>query len=192
MVTLLDVQLARLLFPLLAEIARRGQPVSAQQLVYLAQAHHRDDRRVGHLSALRVPRILTVIMAFANRHELPDLTRMISVGRTPVSASVLSVQQRCVQIDWLATLADFNLYGAQLERTHTPAARRPREAATQLMSEFYLAHREPYAKAMRYFREVIIDNIVNGMEVEQAFEIEARLLEPTAPTMIDVRRRPGQ
>lgn len=187
MTTLLDIQLARLLYPLLVDIASTGKPRTPPQLVHLAQARYPDERRIGHLIPQRIPRILAVISTFTERQALPDLAVIIVDARDSLSGVIRAEQLRVNDCHWRAVSHDFNLYGASAERALSLPARRSREAATQLLAEHYAAHRERYGKAMRYLREVIIDNLVNGMDVEQAFEVEARLLAPEGRVVIEVK-----
>lgn len=187
MTTLLDIQLARLLYPLLVEIASVGKPRTAQQLVHMAQTRYPDERRIGHLIPQRIPRILAAISVFTERQALPDLAVIIVNARDPLGSAIQAEQLRVNDCHWRAVSQDFNLYAATAERALSLPARRSREAATQLLGEHYAAHRQRYGKAMRYLREVIIDNLVNGMEVEQAFEVEARLLTPEGTLVIEVK-----
>ena len=187
MTTLLDIQLARLLYPLLVDIASAGKPRTPQQLVHMAQARYPDERRIGHLIVPRIPRILAVVSAFTERQALPDLAVVIVDARAPFNSAVQAEQLRVNDCHWRAVSHDFHVYGATAERALSLPARRSREAATHLLGEHYAAHRERYGKAMRYLREVIIDNLANGMEVEQAFEVEARLLAPERRVVIEVK-----
>jgi hypothetical protein len=187
MTTLLDIQLARLLYPVLVDIAATGTPRTPQQLVHMAQARYPDERRIGHLIVQRIPRILAVISTFTERQKLPNLAVIIVNARAYPSCAAQAEQLRVNDCHWRAVSQDFNQYAATAERALGLPARRSREAATQLLSEYYAAHREDYGKAMRYLREVIIDNLANGMEVEQAFEVEARLLAPERRVVIEVK-----
>lgn len=180
MTTLLDVQLARLLFPLMVEIAGGKTPRSTQQFLHLAQTRYLDDRRVGQLIPLRLGRVLAVIRLFTERNGLPDLTRTVLAPRQQQAALLEHQGGDCFGFDWAEFTTDFNLYGAAAERALTPRHRLSRETATRLMSEYYFEHREEYAQVMRQLREVVIDNLINGMGVAQAFEVERRLYDQPA------------
>lgn len=175
MTTLLDVQLARLLYPLLVEIAGGKTPRSTQQLLHLAHSRYLDDRRVGQLIPLRLNRVLAVVRLFTERNGLPDLTRSVLAPRQQQAALLEYEQGDCFGFDWESVTTDFNLYGAAAERALTPRHRLSRKTATRVMSEYYYEHREEYAQVMRQLREVVIDNLVNGMGVAEAFEVERRL-----------------
>lgn len=43
-------------------------------------------------------------------------------------------------------------------------------------TDHYKAHRAMYPQAIRKLRDAIIENIMNGMTVEDAFAVEAELL----------------
>ena len=175
MTTLLDVQLARLLFPLLAEMAKGNASSTPQQFLHLAQTRYLDDRRVGQLIPLRVDRILAVIRVFTEANGLPDLTRTVLAHRQDLPSLIEHEQPSCFGFDWASVTTDFNLYGAAAERALTPKTWLGRETATRVMSEYFFEHREQYGQVMRYSREVLIDNLVGGMGVAEAFEVEARV-----------------
>ncbi|WP_206360588.1 hypothetical protein, partial [Pseudomonas viridiflava] len=58
--TLLDVQLARLLYPILIDLAVSQQILTYTQLIARAQAQYPDDQRVANLIPVRMGRILWV------------------------------------------------------------------------------------------------------------------------------------
>ncbi|WP_213875476.1 hypothetical protein [Pseudomonas sp. dw_358] len=176
MTTLLDVQLARLLYPLLVEIAAGKTPRSTQQFLHLAHTRFLSDRRVGQLIPARLGRVLAVIRHFTEQHDLPDLTRTVNLPRDHEPALLEHQSGDCFGYSWAKATADFNLYGAIAERALTSPHRLSRETATRVMSDYYFEHREPYAQVMRHMREVVIENLINGMGVAEAFEVEARLL----------------
>lgn len=177
MTTLLDVQLARLLFPLLVELANGKTPRTTSQFLHLAQTRYLDDRRVGQLIPVRLGRILGVIRLFTERNRLPDLTRVVLAARQHEPALLEHEADNCFGFDWASVTVDFNLYGASIERALTPRQWLSRETATRVMSEYYFEHRDEYAQVMRQMREVVIENLVNGMGVADAFEVQRRLLD---------------
>lgn len=75
--TLLDVQLARLLYPLLIELATAQEILTYGQLIERAQARYPDDQRVANLIPVRMGRILWVIYDFVAERDLPRLTLII-------------------------------------------------------------------------------------------------------------------
>ncbi|NER63961.1 hypothetical protein G3436_08695 [Pseudomonas sp. MAFF212427] len=75
--TLLDVQLARLLYPLLIELATARQTLTYKQLIERAQGRYPEDQRVANLIPVRMGRILWVIYDFVVARELPRLTLII-------------------------------------------------------------------------------------------------------------------
>ncbi|WP_172146569.1 hypothetical protein [Pseudomonas tumuqii] len=75
--TLLDVQLARLLYPLVIDVAASNALLTYSELIDRAQARYSDDQRVANLIPVRVGRILWVIYDFVEERELPRLTLVI-------------------------------------------------------------------------------------------------------------------
>lgn len=182
--TLLDVQLAHLLYPLLIEVAESQGILTYTQLIDRAKLRYPDDRRVANLIPVRMGRILWVIYDFAQERDLPRLTLVIVSKRHLVPGSAMqhhdieAEQKRCYAYDWSTVDRNFDLYIADSEKAVTPLRRVRRPQATQLMSEHYMANRSAYPASIRELREAIIENIMNGMAVEDAFAVEAELLQP--------------
>ncbi|MNE56725.1 hypothetical protein D3C80_1516550 [compost metagenome] len=88
-------------------------------------------------------------------------------------------QKRCFAFDWSTADQAFDLYGQHSEKAVTPLRRIPREQAKQLMAAHYHDPANQYPSEIRTLREAIIENIMNGLSVEEAFQIEAQLLSPS-------------
>lgn len=182
MATLLDVQLARLLYPLVIDVAQIKATCTHTDLIAVAKARYPDDQRIANLIPVRMGRILWVIYNFVEARGYPRLTLVIvsKTDKYPGSAmwqhDCEQEQQRCFDFDWTKVDREFDLYGEQAEKTVTPVKRLTREAARQLMSDHYYANRSNYPANITELRETIIENIVNGMNVEEAFAVEAQLL----------------
>lgn len=180
--TLLDVQLARLLYPLVIEVAEAKALLTYSELIERALARYPDDPRVANLIPVRMGRILWVIYDFVEERELPRLTLVIVSKSDKYPGSAMwqhdceAEQQRCFEFDWSTVNRDFDVYGKQSEKAVTPLRRVKREEATRLMSEHYFANRASYPVSIRVLRETIIENIINGMSVTEAFAVEAELL----------------
>jgi len=181
--TLLDVQLARALYPLLIELAQSRQTLTYKQLIEFAKARYPDDERVANLIPVRMGRILWVIYDFVAERELPRLTLIIvsSTSHYPGSAmwqhECHAEQQSSFEFDWSQVDSAFDLYGQSCERAVTPVKRVSREHAKQLMATHYKQHANRYPNEIRDMRDIIIENIMNGMDVEDAFLVEAQLLQ---------------
>lgn len=180
--TLLDVQLARLLYPLLIELATQRELRTYSQLIDIAQARYPDDQRIQNLIPVRMGRILWVIYDFVAERGLPRLTLIIVSATDQYPGSAMwhhdcqAEQQRCFEFDWSTVDEAFDSYGHTSEKAVTPVKRISREQAKRLMSEHYAEHRQAYPTAITSLRETIIENIMNGMATEEAFQVEAALL----------------
>lgn len=181
--TLLDVQLARLLYPLLIELAGSRQTLTYTQLIEKAKTRYPDNQRVANLIPVRMGRILWVIYNFVHERGLPPLTLIIVSatnnypGKAMWNHDCHAEQQRCFEYDWSHVDHDFDLYGQQSEKCLTPLIRISREQAKKIMSSHYLAYIGHYPKSIKNLREPIIENIMNGMPVEKAFQAELSLLQ---------------
>ncbi|POF41212.1 hypothetical protein B0D71_18445 [Pseudomonas laurylsulfativorans] len=183
--TLLDIQLSRLLYPLLIELATAQQILTYGQLIERAQARYPDDQRVANLIPVRMGRILWVIYDFVAERDLPRLTLIIVSAGNQYPGSAMwqhdcpAEQHRCFAFDWSTVDQAFDLYGQHSEKTVTPLRRIPREKAKQLMAAHFHDPANVYPSGIRTLREAIIENIMNGLSVEEAFQIETQLLTPT-------------
>jgi hypothetical protein len=181
--TLLDVQLAHLLYPLLIEVAEKKGILTYTQLIEQAQLRYADDRRVANLIPVRMGRILWVIYDFAEARDLPRLTLVIVSKKHLVPGSAMqhhdieAEQKRCYAYDWSTIDRNFDLYIADNEKAVAPLKYVKQAVATQLMADHYKINRAMYPEAIRELREVIIENIMNGMAAEDAFAVEAELLQ---------------
>lgn len=180
--TLLDVQLAHLLYPLLIEVAESQGILTYTQLIEQARLRYPDDRRVANLIPVRMGRILWVIYNFAQERDLPRLTLVIVSKKYLVPGSAMdhhdieAEQKRCYAYDWSTVDRNFDLYIADSEKAVTPIKYVKQAVATKLMADHYRINRAMYPEAIRKLRETIIENIMNGMTVEDAFAVEAELL----------------
>jgi hypothetical protein len=180
--TLLDVQLARLLYPLLIDLAASQQILTYTQLIARVQAQYPDDQRVANLIPVRMGRILWVIYDFVEERALPRLTLIIVSAGDQYPGSAMwqhdchAEQQKCFDFDWSQVDQAFDLYVQESETAATPLKRVRRDQARQLMADHYAEHKDAYPTDIRTLREAIIENIMNGMSARTAFEVEAELL----------------
>lgn len=180
--TLLDVQLAHLLYPLLIEVAESQGILTYTQLIERAKLRYPDDRRVANLIPVRMGRILWVIYDFAEERGLPRLTLVIVSKKYLVPGSAMdhhdieAEQKLSYAFDWSAVDQNFDLYIASSEKAVTPLRRVKRPQATQLMADHYRVNRSAYPSEISELREAIIENIMNGMSAEDAFFVEDELL----------------
>ena len=180
--TLLDVQLAHLLYPLLIEVAESQGILTYTQLIERAKLHYPDDHRIANLIPVRMGRILWVIYNFVQERDLPRLTLVIVSKKYLVPGSAMdhhdieAEQKLCYAYDWSTVDRNFDLYIADSEKAVTPLKRVKRPQAMQLMADHYKVNRSLYPANISELREAIIENIMNGMSAEDAFSVEAELL----------------
>lgn len=181
--TLRDVQLARLLYPLLIEVAESKGILTYTQLIERAKQRYPDDHQVGSIIPVSIGRILWVIYGFVEERNLPRLTLVIVSKKHLMPGSAMehldsaAEQRRCYAFDWSTVDRNFDLYIAGSEKAVTPLKRVKRPEATKLLSDHYKANRSFYPANISELREAIIENIMNGMSVLDAFTVEAELLQ---------------
>lgn len=182
MPTLLDVQLARLLYPLVIDIAHSKTTRTYSELIDVACGAYPNDQHVANLIPVRMGRILWVIYNFVEERNLPRLTLVIvsKTDKYPGSAmwqhDCEEEQRKCFDYDWSLVKREFDLYSEETEKIVTPLRRVRREDATRLMADYYRENRSRFPERIRELREAIIGNIINGVGVAEAFSVEAELL----------------
>lgn len=180
--TLLEVQLARLLYPLLIELATARETLTYRQMIERAQARYPDDQRVTNLIPVRMGRILWVIYDFLEERDLPRLTLLIVSAGSQYPGSAMwrhdcaAEQERCFAYDWTTVDQKFDIYSQASEKAVTPLRPVSREQAKRQMSAHFRDPTNCYPSGISALREAIIENIMNGLSVEDAFQIEAQLL----------------
>ena len=184
--TLLDVQLAHALYPLLIEVAESRGVLTYTQLIVKAKERYPNDQRVANLIPVRMGRILWIVYDFAEERELPRLTLVIVSKKHMVPGSamehhdIVAEQKRCYEYDWTVVDRNFDLYIEGSEKALAPQVRVKRPEATKLMSDHYRAYRSEYPANIGKLREAIIENIMNGMAIEEAFGVEVDVIQQAA------------
>ena len=85
-------------------------------------------------------------------------------------------QLRCFGFNWSTIDEEFDMYADIREKESAPIRRISRESAIRLVSAHYHDPANCYPSAIRTLREAIIENVMNGLPVADAFEIEAQLI----------------
>ena len=185
-ITLNDIQLATVYYPILVDLARNNQTLSYGELVVRAKREHPDNPVVQNAIAVSVGRKLDVIRLFVGERELPDLTSLIVSKQTGECGSLftsnfdpVTARQKVFAFDWSNVSDDFSGYigreGAvakQNSKVKAATKTKPRvnrAEALALMSSYYKEHKESLPSNIPLKRDIIILLLMGGYSCEEAF-----------------------
>lgn len=178
-ITETDLAIASALYPVMVECARQSPPkkLTYGQLLDEAQGRFPEIEAVQRAIPISLGRRLDVVRMFLNEHALPDLTSLIVNADTgevgsAFGADPVHVREQVAAFDWSTVSEGFVLHIEGLRNAAMVRARpkRKRNEAKKLMSAHYQQHRAALPKGIEAHREVIIDLLVDGLSVEEAFE----------------------
>lgn len=175
-ITLNDVQLASIYYPMLVDLAMHKHCLTYSELVAKAKGLHPNNQVVQRAIAVSTGRKLDVVRIFTAERELPDLTCLIinkgsgecGSGFTQYFDPVAS-REKVFAFDWSAVLTDFDGYIKHTETVITPRKRRKEADALKLMAAYYQEHKDALSPSVREKREAIIELLVEGFSEEEAF-----------------------
>lgn len=179
--TLLDVQIAKMIYPILIDLAVHKHALTYTELVERAKIEYPDDARINNLIPVRCGRILGVIYFFLDERALPRLTTLIisknsgDCGSGIIHLDTEEEREKCYAFDWSVVDKNFDVYITHQEKTMTPKKKIKREDAIKLMSAYYKENIEKISPSIKSLREVIILHIMNGVDVAEAFDIESKV-----------------
>lgn len=175
-ITLNDVQLASVYYPILIDLAKHKHCLTYSELIAKAKKLFPDKSVVQNAIAVSTGRKLDVVRIFTTERELPDLTCLIinkgsgecGVGFTqhfdPVKA-----RERVFSFDWSSVSSDFDGYIKHTQTVITPRKQIKKPEAMRVMAEFYSLNKERLPSSVREKREYIIELLTQGFTAEEAF-----------------------
>lgn len=178
-ITETDLAIASALYPVMVECARQSPPkkLTYGQLLDEAQERFPEIEAVQRAIPISLGRRLDVVRMFLNEHALPDLTSLIVNADTgevgsAFGADPVHVREQVAAFDWSTVSEEFVLHIEGLRNTAMARARpkRKRDEAKKLMSAPYQQHRAALPKGIEEHRELIIELLIDGLSVEEAFE----------------------
>lgn len=173
-----DIELATIFYPILVELARDNAIDHYDGLLERALKVHPDNELLARAIPLSVGRRLEVVRLFTRASQYPDLSCLIvnKVTRRPGAAfdgDFDADRARIAAFDWSGVEQAFSLKVEALKKTLARPAKRDRETAKQMMWAYAKSHGKEFAREVDGCREELIALLVQGMEVEDAFEIAA-------------------
>lgn len=179
-ITETDLAIASALYPVMVECARQSPPrkLTYGELLNEAQKRFPDNHAVQRAIPISLGRRLDVVRMFLNEHALPDLTSLIVNADTgevgsAFGADPVHVRQQVAAFDWSTVSEEFDLHieGLRKEAAARSRPKRKRDEAKKLMSVHYQQNRAVLPKGVEAHRELILEWLVDGLSVEEAFEI---------------------
>jgi len=176
-VTQTDLVLASVYFPLLVKIAKSKELISYSKLVEHAKSIHSDNGTVQNAIPVSTGRRLDVVRMFTNQSNCPDLSSLVvNEGTGECGAGFLRsfnpevVRKEVFDFDWTQVKTDFEGFITTIEKKIKPRKRIKEPKARQLMADYYVAHKNSLPAAIRNQRDYLIESIMDGVAVEDAFQ----------------------
>ena len=175
-ITLNDVQLATVYYPILIDLAKHKHCLTYGELVERAKEENPKNKIVKNAIAVSTGRKLDVVRIFTKGRGLPDVTSLIinksegecGVGFTdhfnPEKAR-LEVYQK----NWSEVTIDFDLYIDVATKNAIPIKRRKRDEALNVLSEHYMNNKNLYSSKIKDYREDILILLMEGFDVKESF-----------------------
>jgi hypothetical protein len=194
-VTALDLQLASVYFPILIDLAKDKRTISYGELIDRARVIHPNRKIVQNAIPVGTGRRLDVVRDFCTEWGLPDLSSLVVNGATKEVGTAFSqvfdpieVRREVFSFDWSAVSVDFSGFLRKAESALAPRAKLTRDGAIQIMWEHYKANKATIPKWINGSREQIIDDILAGIQVEDAFATALSAPPPPASAVKSAKR----
>lgn len=177
-ITLNDVQLAAVYYPILIDLARQKQCLTYGDLVHRAKTLHPDTAYVQNAIAVSTGRKLDVVRLFTSERGLPDVTSLIiNKARGECGNGVteyfnpVKLREDVFAYDWSLVSGEFDIYIETTEQKVKPPVRLSREEALSMTLAYFKANRVSLPKAISKHRDDIISLILDGYDTENAFKL---------------------
>ena len=176
-ITLNDVQLAAVYYPLLIELAKHKHKLTYGELVDRAKENHPDKDYVQKAIAVSTGRKLDVVRIFTSERDLPDVTSLIINKNDGECGTGFTdhfdpekARSEVLSYDWSEVSAEFDIYIETVEKQTTKRKRIKRPAALKIMSAYYNENKESYPLSIKDKREEIIVLLMEGFSAEESFK----------------------
>lgn len=184
-VTLIDLKLASIYYPILRNLASQKRLLTYGQLIETAKELHPDSPVVQNAIPVGTRRRLEVIRLFAKEQGYPDLTSVIiNKGSQECGEWVLKrfdpakLRKDVFAFDWSKATTEYDFFIAQVTREVTEKEkakgklnpkRTTQAQAKILMYEYYKQHRATLPSNIQVKSDLIVKLLMDGATVEDAF-----------------------
>ena len=177
-ITLNDVQLAAVYYPILVDLARHKHCLTYGELVKRAKESHPDVEYVQRAIPVSAGRKLDVVRLFTSERGLPDVTSLI-INKTAGECGngvteyfdPVKLRDEVFAYDWSSVSDDFDMYIETAEQKATPPVRLSRADAMTMTLDFFKANKASLPAATSQHRDDIINLILDGYKTEEAFKL---------------------
>lgn len=176
--TEIDIELATIFYPMLVELARDNAIDTYQNLLIRARLRHPGNARLERAIPLSVGRRLEVIRLFTRPRGYPDLSALIvneskGIPGGGFDGDFEADRAKIAAFDWSDVEADFSIEVASFRKALAKPTKRDRDTAKQIMWDYIKMHGKGFEKTVDRCRDELLTLLMQGMEVEDAFEIAA-------------------
>jgi hypothetical protein len=175
-ITLNDVQLASVYYPILIDLAKHKHCLTYGELVERAKETYLSKPAVQNAIAVSTGRKLDVVRIFTAQRELPDLTCLIinkGVGECGAGFTQhfdpVATREKVFAFDWNAVSSDFDGYIKHTESVILPRKRIKRPEALKIMWQHYTQYKAQLPANITGQRELIIELLMDGFTPVEAF-----------------------
>lgn len=179
-VTLNDVKLASIYYPILLDLAQHKHCLTYGELIEKAKKLHPDNPFAKKALAVSTGRRLDVVRYFTEKHGYPDLSSLIinkASGECGTgllrSFDPVKLRAEVFAFDWTVATTDFDGFISQAEKQATTKPKKRRKItkaeAENLRYEYFKEHLTTLPQTITTKRELIVKLIIDGAAVEDAF-----------------------
>ncbi|MBA1431047.1 hypothetical protein IFT37_09080 [Pseudomonas fluorescens] len=180
-VTLIDVQLASVYYPILVDLAKHKHCLTYTELVDRAKHEHPDSEVVQNAIPVSTGRRLDVVRLFTDERELPDLTSLVISKSTGECGSFftrhfdpMAAREQVFSYDWNTATTDFAGFVEVTESAVKPRKKVKKPQARERMAAYYQANKAGLPLNVSEYREAIIELIMEGFPDQQAYSLALR------------------
>ena len=189
-----DLHLASLIYPLLINLAKSGKVMTYTKLVKAVKAAHPDDVVVTTMLPVQCGRLLGVIYNFAQSRGLPRISALVINKNSGDCGKGISKghdcdaeRTACFAYDWSAALPEFWVF-IKTAKAALSAARPVKKLtdaeAREIRWTYFKANRASFIPEITDFSDVILQALLTGVTVEDAFAPYLRLVEVGQQTVL--------
>lgn len=182
-ITLNDVQLAAIYYPILVGLARHKHCFTYGELVKRAKDTHPEIEYVQRAIPVSTGRKLDVVRLFTSERGLPDVTSLIinkAAGECGNGVTEffdpIKLREEVFAYDWTSVSEDFDMYIETAEQSATPPKRLSRSDAMTMTLDFFKANKASLPTVISQHRDDIINLILEGYDTEEAFKLVSNSL----------------
>lgn len=180
-----DLHLASLIYPILINLAKTCKVMTYSEMISAVNEEHPIDAYAPTMRPIQCGRLLGVIYDFAESHGLPRISTLIINKREGDCGEGIAQghdcdaeRATCYAHDWSAALPEFWAFikAAKDAIIATKPVKKPISVkkptateARQIRWEYFIANRDSCIPEISDFNDVILEALMAGVPVEQAF-----------------------